>query len=67
MFVSLKEAEHQLAELCDAAVRGQTVIITSDDGTSVQLVPIPAQKKGSPKFGSAKGKIRIADNFDDDL
>lgn len=64
--INLKEAEHQLAKLIDDAARGENVIITRDDGTSFQLLPVKA-KTATPTFGSAKGLIKIADNFDDPI
>ena len=76
--VDLKEAETQLAKLIEDAARGEAVIIRRNDGTSFQLVPlkqgeaviVPSSEAVSqlaPKFGSAKGLIAIADNFDEPL
>ncbi|MGR3274644.1 type II toxin-antitoxin system Phd/YefM family antitoxin [Acaryochloris marina NIES-2412] len=64
--INLQEAEHQLAKLIDDAARGENVIITRDDGTSFQLIPLKS-KTATPTFGSAKGLIKIADNFDDPI
>jgi len=61
--VSLPEAQQRLAELIAEATQGEAVIIIQDEGPAVQLVPVaPSQPR--PRFGSAKGKIKMADDFD---
>lgn len=64
--VNLKEASTQLAELIEAAASGEEVVITRSDGSSFKLVPIRAVG-ASPKFGSAKGLVRMSDDFDEPL
>lgn len=61
--VSIDEAKTRLTDLIDAALRGETVSITTDDEQVVQLVPI-GLGKGRRKFGSAKGQIWMSDDFD---
>lgn len=61
--VELNEAKMHLAELIEAATQGQEVVITKNDHPVVKLVPIPATKP-RPQFGSAKGLIRMAEDFD---
>ena len=61
--VDLSEAGPRLAELVAEANDGEEVIITSDNGPAVKLVPIPLDAP-RPRFGSARGRIKIADNFD---
>jgi len=63
--VTLDEAKIQLVDLVDAAISGETVVITKD-GQHVQLVPVP-QQIGRPQFGSARGQIQMADDFGDPL
>jgi prevent-host-death family protein len=61
--VSVNEASSQLAELVEAAIRGEAVFITKNGSETVQLVPVtPALPK--PQFGSAKGFITMSDDFD---
>lgn len=64
--VNLKEAEIRLAELIEEAAGGEEVIIMRNDGTSFKIVPIDAVK-ATPKFGSAKGLVRMSDDFDEPL
>ena len=60
--VNLEEAKSRLLDLINAVLKGETVIITKDDQEAVQLVPaIPLVRR---QFGSAKGLIVMADNFD---
>ena len=61
--VTIDEAKARLLDLIDAALEGETVSITKDDQHAVQLVPI-VRGEGRPQFGSAKGLIVMADDFD---
>jgi antitoxin (DNA-binding transcriptional repressor) of toxin-antitoxin stability system len=64
--IALKEAEKKLAELIGLVAVGEDVIITKDDGSVFKIVLV-SKKKPYPKFGSAKGLIDIADDFDEPL
>lgn len=64
--VKLKEAETRLAELIEEVASGEEVVIIRSDGTSFKIVPMD-EVSASPKFGSAKGLIKIADDFDEPL
>lgn len=60
--VSLAEATKRLRDLINAAISGEAVFIKNDHQV-VQLVPVePSQRR--PQFGSAKGLITMADDFD---
>jgi prevent-host-death family protein len=61
--VTLDEAKANLRELIDAAVKGETVLISKDGHQKVQLVPIAPQKRHRQP-GSAKGLITMAEDFD---
>ena len=64
--IELKEAEGRLASLIDEAANGEEVIITREDGTAFKIVPvIPIAPR--PTFGSAKGLIKMAEDFDEPL
>jgi antitoxin (DNA-binding transcriptional repressor) of toxin-antitoxin stability system len=61
--VTPEEARVHLAELIDAAIRGERVVIARDEQHAVQLVPVaPARQRR--KAGSARGQITIRDDFD---
>ncbi|HEY0604402.1 MAG TPA: hypothetical protein VGD58_15885 [Herpetosiphonaceae bacterium] len=60
--VTLDEAQTRLVDLVEAAISGETVVITKD-GQHIQLVPMPPQSR-RPQFGSARGQIWMADDFD---
>ena len=61
--VKLDEAKSQLPNLIDAAIRGEVVLITTEDQQTIQLVLLKHRKR--PRhFGSAKGLIQMSDDFD---
>lgn len=64
--VHLKDAETRLAELIEEVASGQEVVITRGDGLSFKIVPLSAVG-ARPKFGSAKGLIKMSDDFDTEL
>lgn len=64
--VNLKEAQTQLAELIEAVASGEEVVITRSDGASFKIVQISTTKP-RPIFGSAKGLVRMSDDFDEPL
>jgi antitoxin (DNA-binding transcriptional repressor) of toxin-antitoxin stability system len=61
--VKLDEAKTRLLDLIEAAIKGEDVFILKDDQQTVQLVPVELPKR-RPQFGSAKGLIVMADDFD---
>ena len=61
--VDLAEAEKQLSQLIEEAAEGEDVIIRRSDGRTFHIVPTTEQQP-RPTFGSARGKIRIGDDFD---
>ncbi|HWP47022.1 MAG TPA: hypothetical protein VNM22_07640 [Candidatus Limnocylindrales bacterium] len=60
--VNLEEAKDRLFELINAVLKGETVLIVKDLQEAVQLVPVASVARR--QFGSAKGLIVMADNFD---
>ncbi len=61
--VNIEQAKINLKVLIKAALSGEEIVITQDEKSAVKLVPTSTAKP-RPQFGSAKGKIRIADDFD---
>ncbi len=64
--LALRDAESRLAELVAEAASGEEVVITRDDGAAFQIVPV-AETEPRPKYGSARGLIEMADDFDEPL
>ena len=66
--IDVKEAQAHLLELIEQAVEGEEIIITKNNHPVVKLVAaIEAPEEGHRQFGSAKGLITIADDFDEPL
>ena len=61
--VSIEEAKSTLPDLIEAAVGGDEVFIAKDEQNIVRLVPVSGPKP-IPQFGSAKGQIVMAEDFD---
>ena len=61
--VSVEEAAREFPALLNDAINGQEIVITRDDRPVVKLVSVQA---GKPRrqFGSARGLIAIAPDFD---
>ncbi|HZF10697.1 MAG TPA: DUF2281 domain-containing protein [Thermoanaerobaculia bacterium] len=64
--VNTKEAQSHLDQLLDEAAHGEDVLITREDGLSYKIVPFEAPRP-KPVFGSARGLIRIREDFDEPL
>ena len=58
---NVAEAKAHLSTLVRKALQGQEVVIARDNTPLVKLVPVRVQAR-TP--GSAKGRIRISDDFD---
>jgi len=61
--VEMDEAQARLPDLIEAAIRGEEVFIQKNAKQAVQLVPVEASER-RPRFGSAKGLVVMADDFD---
>jgi len=64
--VSLKEAQNHLEQLLEDAAHGEEVLVTLEDGLSCKIVPFESPRP-KPVFGSARGLIRIREDFDEPL
>ncbi len=64
--VDITEASRRFLDLIQAAEQGEEVIITRNQQPLIQLVSLH-QQANQPQFGSARGLITIADDFDDPL
>lgn len=68
MIYQVKQSElpKKLWHLIDAALRGEPVFIERDDKALVQLIPLK-QMLRPRKAGSAKGMLKMSDDFDTPL
>lgn len=63
---SLQDAQTHLKDLIQAALQGEIVWITDEQGKMVQLTPVLSLSVISPrKAGSAEGLIVMSDDFDE--
>jgi antitoxin (DNA-binding transcriptional repressor) of toxin-antitoxin stability system len=65
---TVDEASAHLRELLQAALRGEVVLIASDDdGTDERVVRLVAVSDGQrgAEFGSGEGLFHMAEDFDD--
>jgi len=61
--VTLEDAEKQLPTLIEAVRGGEEIVITRDKEPVARLVSVK-QAKPRRVFGSAKGMIQMANDFD---
>jgi antitoxin (DNA-binding transcriptional repressor) of toxin-antitoxin stability system len=61
--ISVDKAQSKLLDLINAAMRGEKVWIITDKQQAVELVPTQRAARHR-QFGSAKGLIVMADDFD---
>lgn len=61
--VNIHEAKTNLSKLIEKAKSGEEVVIAKNGVPEVRLVPY--EKKGKEWFGMDKGKILIAEDFDE--
>lgn len=61
--IDLRQAQSRLAELVQEAVRGEEVILTDGGEPVAKIIPIN-RAQGTREFGSARGLIHMADDFD---
>lgn len=64
--VGLYEAKTNLSRLVDRAAQGEEIVIAKNGRPMARLVAVPPKKKRRVP-GGAKGRIWIANNFDDPL
>ena len=64
---TIETAQGNLNQLLSDALQGKTVVIKAENGRSVKLVPTPTKVTKPRRPGSARGKIWMADDFDEPL
>ena len=63
--VTIQEAQARLSQLIHGLSPGDEVLITENNQPVAKLARTQLSKQWPCKAGSAKGKIRIAPDFDD--
>ncbi|WP_192363569.1 type II toxin-antitoxin system Phd/YefM family antitoxin [Mesorhizobium mediterraneum] len=64
MNIPIAEAKAKLSELVSRAQAGEEIVLTRHGKVVARLVP-PASPDLLPRIGALKGKIWIADDFDE--
>jgi antitoxin (DNA-binding transcriptional repressor) of toxin-antitoxin stability system len=64
--IDVKEVQAQIFQIIEQASQGEEVIITNDEQPLVKLSSAIGFKK-QRQFGSVKGLIKMADDFDEPL
>ncbi len=63
--VDVKQAADCFPDLIDQTLNGDEIIITREGRPVVKLTAIEKKQKRKRRFGSAKGLIKMADDFAD--
>ncbi|WP_016952800.1 type II toxin-antitoxin system Phd/YefM family antitoxin [Anabaena sp. PCC 7108] len=64
--ITITQASQHLFDLIEAALNGEEIIITKDNQPAVKLIPVLTVKRRRQP-GSAKGMVKMADDFDEPL
>ena len=64
--ISVEKAKEDFFQIMEKVSKGEKFVITKDDNPLGELQPIHTEKK-QRKPGSAKGLIKISDDFDEPL
>jgi antitoxin (DNA-binding transcriptional repressor) of toxin-antitoxin stability system len=62
--IDWKDAQTRLEELITSPPLGEEILILKDNTPVARLVPLIPSTRPRPKFGSARGKIQMAEDFD---
>lgn len=62
--IDIKKAETCFPDLLQKTIEGKEILITQDGQPIVKLVNVRKKRKRKRQFGSAKGLIKMADDFD---
>ncbi len=66
--IDIKKVRRHLSDVIKQTSNGEHVIITENGEPVAKLIAIPAsERKKERQFGSCKGFIKIADDFDEPL
>jgi prevent-host-death family protein len=63
--VGMHEAKTKLSQLVQRAEAGEEIVIARHGKPAVRLVPVERTSSFAASYGVWRGKIRIADDFDE--
>jgi PIN domain nuclease of toxin-antitoxin system/antitoxin (DNA-binding transcriptional repressor) of toxin-antitoxin stability system len=63
--ITIQEAESHIADVFEDVLRGEEIILTDHDKPVVKVIPYTSGNEPRGLIGSAKGKIWMADDFDE--
>ena len=61
----MHEAKTKLSQLVERAEAGEEIIIARNGTPVVRLVPIVRKSSLAEAYGAMRGRVKIADDFDD--
>jgi prevent-host-death family protein len=62
--INIHEAKTHLSRLVEDAAKGEEIVIAKAGKPVARLVALPAPERRVPKFGTLRGKIWMADDWD---
>ncbi|MBF0411218.1 MAG: type II toxin-antitoxin system Phd/YefM family antitoxin [Desulfamplus sp.] len=62
--IDIKQAATCFPDLLQKTIEGNEVLITQNGQPIVKLIDVRKKRKKKRQFGSAKGLIKMADDFD---
>ena len=65
--VTIHQAKTNLSKIIQDVINGEEVVIAKGKTPVVKLVLLESARNSQRKLGQLEGKIRISDDFDDEL
>jgi antitoxin (DNA-binding transcriptional repressor) of toxin-antitoxin stability system len=62
--VELEEAKAHFVSLIQTALAGEEIVITENERPVLKLTPVASARPRRRRSGSAKGLVKMADDFD---
>ncbi len=62
--INIHQAKTHLSRLVEDAAGGEEIVIAKAGKPIARLMPLPASERRIPKFGTLRGKIGLADDWD---
>jgi len=65
MHINIHESNIPLSQLVERVVAGEDIILDSNGKSVAKIVPVQSVSKAPRQLGIWRGKVRIADDFDE--